>query len=1069
MSKNNLIKRTLAIALAVVLTIGSAPLTGFIGMELPPIGSLFASAADEEIVWTVATADMLKIEDNTITGYTDKLSGNIEIPSSIDGVAITKIASSAFNGCSALTAVKIPGTITEIGYSSFQNCLMLETVYIDVISCEVTNPKATVELYEEYAPFSKNNKLTKFVFGTNVTTVPANLCLSVNNLSTVIFKNSGISIENYAFKSCSSLESIDLSGVKSIGTSAFKNCSSLSSVDLSNVKTIGASAFSGCSGITSVTLSESLETIGESAFEGCKMSEITIPENVKAIHSRAFRNCSKLKTINFNAIKCKITSYSTNDNFEGCESFNEIVFGENVTTIPEKVCEGADKLVTVTFKGNVTEIDSNAFRNCEALESIDFSNIKTIGSSAFENCNALTSIDLSDVNTINSSAFENCEQLNSVVYSNVKTIDSSAFANCKALTSIDLSDVNTIGSSAFSGCSGITSVTLSESLETIGDSAFKGCNITEITIPENVKTIGNYVFENCAKLKTIYFNANNCTIEYYNKDYINNYINCNSFNEIVFGENVTSIPAYVCRGATNLEKVTFNGKVNTINQKAFYNCTSLSDVYYNAGTQADWDKAVNNIGTGNDPLTNATVHFGKFTATFKINSDTITKVFAKGEDIVAPDESEYNISGYKVIGWEDSEGNEINFPVKMKNTDVEFTAILERTTYNVTIDVNGKIFEHKGKITGKVINAPAANEYDITGHKIVGWKDSDGNDVTFPYTVGEKDVTITAVIEKLSYTVTFNVYGESIVKNVKYGEAIEVPGNNDIDGCEITGWDKAIPETMPAKNLTFTATVNVEKVDSASDVSASFDGDCFQETDVQFKVTEETNSNSNGGLYIIDQTNPYKMRGTFNISMEISGQSGSKAHFNSGKKCTIKMPVPDYVANTENIVIIHPLQGADEVFETKSSKNKLEIITENGKKYFRFEVSSFSPFIIAESTNEATSVSIRNKSNGATVNYGDQLKLTAIVDNMPENAKLVWYVNGNPSDVEGETFTAPEAKGNFTVEVKLVDDDGKVLHNTEEKEISDSQSVTVKAGFFQKLISFFKNLFGLNRIIEQSF
>ena len=444
-------------------------------------------------------------------------------------------------------------------------------------------------------------------------------------------------------------------------------------------------------------------------------------------------------------------------------------------------------------------------------------------------------------------------------------------------------------------------------------------------------------------------------------------------------------------------------------------------------------------------------------------------MFAKGEDIVAPDESEYDISGYKVIGWEDSEGNEINFPVKMKNTDVEFTAILERTTYNVTIDVNGKIFEHKGKITGKVINAPAANEYDITGHKIVGWKDSDGNDVTFPYTVGEKDVTITAVIEKLSYTVTFNVYGESIVKNVKYGEAIEVPGNNDVDGCEITGWDKAIPETMPAKNLTFTATVNVEKVDSASDVSASFDGDCFQETDVQFKVTEETNSNSNGGLYIIDQTNPYKMRGTFNISMEISGQSGSKAHFNSGKKCTIKMPVPDYVANTENIVIIHPLQGADEVFETKSSKNKLEIVTENGKKYFRFEVSSFSPFIIAESTNEATSISIKNKSNGATVNYGDKLKLTAIVDNMPENAKLVWYVNGNPSPVEGETFTAPEAKGNFTVEVKLVDDDGKVLHNTEEKEISDSQSVTVKAGFFQKLISFFKNLFGLNRIIEQSF
>ncbi|MBQ2848443.1 MAG: leucine-rich repeat protein, partial [Clostridia bacterium] len=160
MSKNNLIKRTLAIALAVVLTIGSAPLTGFIGMELPPIGSLFASAADEEIVWTVATADMLKIEANTITGYTDKLSGNIEIPSSIDGVAITKIASSAFNGCSGLTAVKIPGSITEIGWYAFQNCANLKTVYFNANNCSVSS--------NDYAPFNGNINFTEIVFGENV-------------------------------------------------------------------------------------------------------------------------------------------------------------------------------------------------------------------------------------------------------------------------------------------------------------------------------------------------------------------------------------------------------------------------------------------------------------------------------------------------------------------------------------------------------------------------------------------------------------------------------------------------------------------------------------------------------------------------------------------------------------------------------------------------------------------------------------------------------------------------------------------------------------------------------------
>ena len=48
-------------------------------------------------------------------------------------------------------------------------------------------------------------------------------------------------------------------------------------------------------------------------------------------------------------------------------------------------------------------------------------------------------------------------------------------------------------------------------------------------------------------------------------------------------------------------------------------------------------------------------------------------------------------------------------------------------------------------------------------------------------------------------------------------------------------------------------------------------------------------------------------------------------------------------------------------------------------------------------------------------------------------------------------------------------DNGKILTDANGNEISESEDVTVKAGFFQKLISFFKNLFGANRIITQAF
>ena len=636
------------------------------------------------------------------------------------------------------------------------------------------------------------------------------------------------------------------------------------------------------------------------------------------------------------------------------------------------------------------------------------------------------------------------------------SIGSCAFLNCSSLKAVDLSNVKTIGDEAFGNCVSVSVFALSENLETIGIRAFYGCKMTEITIPEKVSSIGHSAFSNCSNLKTMYFDANNCTVTAYSN--INNFENCNNFTEIIFGENVVSIPANVCYNVTNLQTVTFNSNVTSIGNNAFANCSSISDVHY-PGTRSQWDAIT--IGSNNDSLTKANIHFGKFTVTFKIDSETVSKVFSADESVVVPTEDEYSISGYEIVGWKDAKGNEVTFPFTMPDSDIEFTAVLKPLSYNVTIDINGTKFDFADKKTGDVINVPDAGSYDITGYEITGWTDSEGNKVTFPYTVSDKSVTITADLEPLSYTVTFNVYSETIAKTVKYGEPIEVPEKNAVEGCEIIGWDKIIPNTMPAENLTFTAIVNVERIDDNSGICADFDGDCFAEKDVQLKVTEETGTNTNGGLYLIDQANPYKMMNTYNISMVV-GQSNSEATFNSGKKCTIKMPVPDFVTDVESLVIIHPLKGADEVFSKKNGN----LTIEDG--YFKFEVGSFSPFIIAEVTDETTSISINRVNGEKVLKYGEQLKLTAIVENMPENAMIEWYINGKAVG-EGETYTTPVAESDFTVEVKIVDEEGEVLHDVENEEIADSQTVTVKAGFFQKLISFFKNLFGISRIVEQAF
>ena len=111
-----------------------------------------------------------------------------------------------------------------------------------------------------------------------------------------------------------------------------------------------------------------------------------------------------------------------------------------------------------------------------------------------------------------------------------------------------------------------------------------------------------------------------------------------------------------------------------------------------------------------------------------------------------------------------------------------------------------------------------------------------------------------------------------------------------------------------------------------------------------------------------------------------------------------------------------------------------------------------------------STVSITNNNASRTINYGDVLRLTAITTDMPSDAKIYWFVDGIKKG-EGETFDLTFESGTKTVEVKLVDSNDDILENTSGNEIMSSMKVTVNASFWQKIVSFFKNLFRINRII----
>ena len=116
-----------------------------------------------------------------------------------------------------------------------------------------------------------------------------------------------------------------------------------------------------------------------------------------------------------------------------------------------------------------------------------------------------------------------------------------------------------------------------------------------------------------------------------------------------------------------------------------------------------------------------------------------------------------------------------------------------------------------------------------------------------------------------------------------------------------------------------------------------------------------------------------------------------------------------------------------------------------------------------------TKISINTPST-STVSYGFTLNLHANVTDLPEGARVVWSIDGSGFELipsaDGMTCGIKSvSKGSATITARVVDKNGNAVKDANGNEITASQSLTSKAGFFQKLVAFFKKLFGSNMVI----
>ena len=234
----NALKKAISVLLVAVMVFGTAPLAGFVGLELPEF-NLFAPKAEAatEGYYTYSVSN----DEATITDVDTSISGDIIIPSILGGYPVISIGIQAFIYCKSVESITIPDSVTSIEEMAFTYCSNLKSITVD----------------SDNTAFSSDE----------------NGILFNKNKTELILYPPGDSGRNYVIPD----------NVTTIGVAAFAFCTNLESVTIGNcVTSIGLAAFSGCTKLKSLTIPKSLTVIGSNVFPRCDNIKDVYYEGSKA-------------------------------------------------------------------------------------------------------------------------------------------------------------------------------------------------------------------------------------------------------------------------------------------------------------------------------------------------------------------------------------------------------------------------------------------------------------------------------------------------------------------------------------------------------------------------------------------------------------------------------------------------------------------------------------------------------------------------------------------------------------------------------------------------------------------
>jgi len=251
-----------------------------------------------------------------------------------------------------------------------------------------------------------------------------------------------------------------------------------------------------------------------------------------------------------------------------------------------------------------------------------------------------------------------------------------------------------------------------------------------------------------------------------------------------------------------------NGKADIIITQDYGTPITAPTLTREGYTFKGWDKEIPETMPAGNITVKAQWEINQYTIAFDTNggSEIVPITQDYGTEITAPDNP--TRKGYTFKGWDKE------IPETMPAENITVKAQWEINQYTIAFDTNGG--SEIAPITqdyGTEITAP--DKPTRKGYTFKGW------DKEIPETMPAENITVKAQWEINQYTITFDTNGGSEIAPITqdYGTEITAPDNPTRKGYTFKGWDKEIPETMPAENITVKAQWEINQYTIAFDTN----------------------------------------------------------------------------------------------------------------------------------------------------------------------------------------------------------------------------------------------------------